>query len=984
MAEPDTTEPPTYTFTPLSSKEEPLEERLLSAIANVLRIKRENISLLDSFVELGGEEEAAVKLRKICLDAGMTVKKADILQCQTVAELQTRVTPYPWLSTHFDCSEPIVIAPLEIHKAKSRPRHSSDSSASSSLQPKTELEQVLSRHSLVSQVTTTSPKAGLLEGQHVVFVTLTSIKPTPDNAEGDISLVSPPQVLLASTQIATLRAFVEGALGAVALPDVWVVLNQMPLTESGEVDRRSLRTWSQNINDDTYRQVMRFVSQNVLEPPSTDLERSVHRAVSKLLQIPQEHIGVNFTFTELGGNEMSAMDLVVRCEQESIHITADEVLTNATLADLALMASKRGDMVHKWNEEDSDCFELSPMQRLYFATKMGGDMRRRVLSKAGYRFNQSHLLRMMKTCMVDDIHAAIEAVVGHHPMLRSRFVHQGNKWSQRVLPDVSGSYAFSQHIVSSDDEMKAIIERSQASIDIQKGPVFGVDYIQTPDGQQMIYLVAHHLAVDLRSWRVIIHDLDELLDSGSLLSRRSMPYRKWVEVHRVAAQEMRTDAHLLPTARLNQAYWGLNDIPNSYEDAVETSFSISSELTAILQGPCNLAFQTDPADIYLASLMLSFAQTFIDRAVPVVWAQEQGRDNLTPNFDVSETVGWFTSLAPLVQEISSQDSIVDVLRKLKDNRRISSSSGALQFASRLYDSRSDETFSLDNGFEIVFSYAGCLDHLQRRNGILEQANIPGRNLGSRTSDVGFTVGRISAFEVTAMVDEGIAKVNFVFNRHSKHQERISSWISTCEHLLLELISRLRYHAQGLTLSDVPYLDITYDGLDKLNKACVDTLKLSTIRDVEAVYPVTANQQRILVCQAQRPESNIIHSIVEFVTPTGETIDTSRFCLAWQLVAARHAALRTIFVDSVTETGLYDQIVLRRASPDMLFIDAVPPDDPIDELRSLPSIDVTAPKPAHRLTLCKTPIKTMLSLEISGAICDVSCFLGLRRSIRAES
>ncbi|OIW27888.1 non-ribosomal peptide synthetase [Coniochaeta ligniaria NRRL 30616] len=967
MAEPNTILPPTYAPAYSSHPdEEPLEGRLIAAIARVLGLKRESISLLDSFLELGGEEDAALRLQKVCVDAGMAVKANDILRCQTVAELQTCVTPCARPPSYFDCSEPIMIAPLEVRKAKrSRPRQSSGSSGSSNNRPETELEEVLSRHSLVSHVTETNPKAGLLEGKRVVFLTLHSIKPVPDNA-ADINLVSPPQMLIASTQIATLKGFVERSLTEVSLPDIWVVLKAMPLTETGDVNRRHLRTWAQNINEDTYRQVMRLASQCVLEGPSTDMERSVQRAVSKVLQVPQDQIGVNFTFSQLGIDEISAIELVARCRQESVYITADEALQDATLAELAHTASQR-----RWNEESSDYFELSAMQRLYFLTSLGGDIRRRTMSKAGYRFNQSHLLRITKPCMADDIQAAIEAVVGQHAMLRCRFLNQDGKWSQRILPEVTGSYAFSHHTVSSDDEVKAVIERSQATIDIQKGPVFGVDYLQTNDGQQMIYLIAHHLAVDLPSWRIIIHDLDELLDSGSLLSQRSRPYRKWIELHKVASLEFGTDASLLPNALLNQSYWEMKDVPNSYEDAVETSFSLNSELTSLLQGTCNHVFQTDAADIYLACLMLSFAQTFTDRAVPLVWIQEPGRANLTPEADFAETVGWFTSLNPLINKVSSQDNIVEVLRRLKDNRRSSSVSGTLQFASKLYDWGNEAAFPLDDHFEIVFSYAGCLDNLQRKNGILEQVAIPGRTLASRTSDVGPTVGRIAAFEVTTMVEEGIAKVNFVYNRYSKHQERISSWISNFEHLLLESISRLRYHAQELTLSDVPYLDITYGGLNKLNKSCIDTLKLSSVRDVEAVYPVTASQQRILICQAQRPESNIIRSIVEFVTPTGEMIDTSRLCLAWQLVAARHAALRTVFQESVTETGLYDQIVLRKVFPDMLFIDTVPPDNPIDELSSLPSIDMMDAKPAHRLTLCETPIKTLLSLEISAAICDAA-------------
>ncbi len=101
----------------------------------------------------------------------------------------------------------------------------------------------------------------------------------------------------------------------------------------------------------------------------------------------------------------------------------------------------------------------------------------------------------------------------------------------------------------------------------------------------------------------------------------------------------------------------------------------------------------------------------------------------------------------------------------------------------------------------------------------------------------------------------------------------------------------------------------------------------------------------------------------------EPIDTSRICTAWQHVTTRHAALRTVFAETVTESGLFDQIVLRRASPEMLFIDTAPFEDPVLELNNLPSIRATYIKPPHRLTVCKAPTRTLVKLDISTAVCD---------------
>jgi hypothetical protein len=262
--------------------------------------------------------------------------------------------------------------------------------------------------------------------------------------------------------------------------------------------------------------------------------------------------------------------------------------------------------------------------------------------------------------------------------------------------------------------------------------------------------------------------------------------------------------------------------------------------------------------------------------------------------------------------------------------------------------------------------------LQRDNGVMEQLPIPGRTLASPTSDIGPNVGRIALFEVSAMIDQGSAMVKFLYSRYSKDQSRISRWVQNYEYLLLEAIGRLRYHPQELTLADVPHLDVTYEGLTKFNKQRLAALSLATVRDIETLYPVTAVQQNILISQAQRPDSCYLHAIYEFASPSGNPIDISRICTAWQQVTLRHAVLRTVFTESISETGLYDVVILRRASPEMLFIDTAPVEDAIDELNNLPNLRPTDKKPLHRLTVCKAPTRTFVKLDISTALCDVSC------------
>ena len=964
-------------------EDETSEARLLVLVAQVLSIGTDDVQILESFRDLGGTEQSAAALRKACMDAGMDLKVKDILRCSTLAELQTCITPCAPQSRHPKSAavEAVMIAPLEIHRASRMPtipppkgthsRNSSTASFQVQRGQRTEMEQSLGIRPEVGRIATVRPKAGLLEGKLIALLALSNAQSTPE-IPAAINLIPQSHSLFAGTQVAQLKQAAETSLPPDAVPDLWIVLDAMPLTESGDVDIRRLRTWAQNINENIYHQALSLEHQETLQAPTCEMEKSLQRLVSKVLDVPQSQLGVNFSFSQLGGDEMTAMELAARCKHESIYINPIEALGSMTLSELAGIAASRGGLAHKWDEETSDCFDLSPMQHLYFKTAMGGDLKRRPALDGSYRFNQSLLLRIKKPFSLEDITAAIEAVVGHHPMLRSRFGRGLSGWVQRVLPEVAGSYSLCHSAIRSERELEDIIERTQMSINIETGPIFAVDYLTTDDGQHMVYLAAHHLAVDLPSWRTLIHDLDELLENGSLLSQRSMPFHKWVDLQKSDALGP-DPVDLLPFAVQpgDYAYWGLQDTRNTYGDALEVSFSLSQELTTILQTSCNQVFKTDCVDIYLAALMLSFSQTFHDRPVPVVWNQEHGREPWNPDIDISETVGWFTSLCPVTFNIESSDDFVNVLRHLKDTRRSIPTRGAQYFASRFYHYDKEDLSAKDWPFEVIFSYAGSLQHLERDNGVMEQLAIPGRTLASSTSDIGCNVGRIALFEVSAMIDQGSAKVKFLYNRFSKDQTRISQWVHNYEHLLLEAIGRLRYHPQELTLADVPHLDVTYEGLEEFNKNRLTALKLASVRDVETIYPVTAVQQSILISQAQRPDTCYLHAIYEFASPNGDPIDVSRICTAWQSVTMRHAALRTVFTESVSETGLWDKVILRRASPEMLFIDTAPSEDPVFELTNLPNLRPTENKPLHRLTVCKAPARTLVKLDISTALCDVS-------------
>ena len=951
-----------------------IEQQLRSPGAEVFGLEHGDGGSNHLFLDLDGNDGAA---------NGLKLMTQDITPCRMLGDAESPAKLFSGQLVSVESVEAVMISPVEIHNAsrlsvqlEPTTRHSrqaSNVSISSDNRPANEVERVIGLQKEVQVVATVRPTAGLFDEKLVIFLTLLSFGSFLPDPPSQVNLIPQSKMIFAGRQVCAIRHAVAHDIPADAPPQVWVVLDRMPLTDEGQIDRRGLRTWAQNVNDDTYHRVMAMEDRESLQAPVNDLERSLQRLCSKVLAVPHDQIGVNFSFSQLGGGEAAAMDLVARCKEESIDVTVYEVMGSQPLSEVAQIAATRVSLAYKQKSDTSEPFDLSPMQHLYLSSAMGGDDARRAEPGGGYRFNQSLLMRLNKEMRLEEICTAVEIVVGRHPMLRARFSRGPRGWTQRILPQSTDAIALKHHHISSDLELETAIESTQSGIDIEDGPVFAVDCFSTHDQQQLIYLAAHHLVVDLPSWRLIIHDLDELLQRGNLLSQRSMSFSKWIALQKAAVENCDPSTILpLDTAPVDYSYWGMNDQLNTYGDVAEISFALSAELTSILQTTCNQVFKTESTDIYLSAILLSFAQTFHDRPVPVVWNQEPGRDvsHLGVDADVSDTVGWFTSLCPVALQLQGSDDFMDVLRRLKDSRR--STRGTQYFASKFYGAGKADPLARDWPLEIIFSYAGSLQQLERENGVgmLEQLAIPGRTLAHRTSDIGGDVKRISLFEIGVVLDSGISKVKFLFSRNTRDTDaRIARWAQNLEHLLLEAIGRLRYHPQELTLADVPLLDVSYRGLEQFHKQRLPALNMTNVQDVETIFPATAVQQNILISQSQRPETCYVHAIYEFASPSGEPIDTTRICAAWQDVVSRHTALRTVFTETVTEGGLFDQIILRRTSPEMLFIDTAPFEDPIEELSNLPCIRATHSKPPHRLTVCKAPTRTLVKLDISTAVCD---------------
>jgi acyl carrier protein len=123
---------------------------------------------------------------------------------------------------------------------------------------------------------------------------------------------------------ARLRGFLEQKLPAYMLPGAFVVLESLPLTTNGKVDRRALPAPDQ---------VVHSASRDA-SGPRTEIEATLAEVWSQILGL--ETVGIYENFFDLGGHSLLATQIVTRVRDIfEIELPLAALFRGATVADLA-------------------------------------------------------------------------------------------------------------------------------------------------------------------------------------------------------------------------------------------------------------------------------------------------------------------------------------------------------------------------------------------------------------------------------------------------------------------------------------------------------------------------------------------------------------------------------------------------------------------------------------------------------------------------
>jgi non-ribosomal peptide synthase protein (TIGR01720 family) len=598
-----------------------------------------------------------------------------------------------------------------------------------------------------------------------------------------------------------LRAYLKTKLPDYMVPSVFVMLEVMPLMSSGKVNRRALP-----IPNFSQREL-----ETSIVSPRNSIENTLVNLWKEVLEI--EQVGIHDNFFELGGDSILSIQIVARANQLGLHLTPKQVFQQQTIAELATVVGTMAIQAEQGLVTGS--VPLTPIQHRFFEQD---------LSQA-HHYNQSVLLEVSPNIQPDLLKQVVQQLLIHHDGLRLRYVPSESGWQQiNTLPDQT--IPFTLIDLSAVDQQFSALESTanelQASLNLSKGPIIQVALFNFGSNKpSRLLIVIHHLAVDGVSWRILLEDLArayQQLSRGEViqLPPKTTAFRDWAKqlVEYGQSEALTTELdYWLEQSRLSIAPLPVDYLSDKQTNTVastdQVSVALNVEQTQALLQEVPQAYNTQINDILLTSLLQSFVKWTGKRSL-LVDLEGHGREELFKNVDLSRTVGWFTTLFPILLELGEIDHPGEILKLVKEQlRRLPNRGigyGILQYLSQNISTRS-KLKNLPQA-ELSFNYLGQLDR-----GLWEPPLLGFAKEASGATNSPLA-RRAHLLEVDGFITSDRLQVNWTYSQNIHKRETVERLAQEFKTALVSLITHCQSpETKGYTPSDFSAARLNQKQLD---------------------------------------------------------------------------------------------------------------------------------------------------------------------------
>ncbi|AFZ30325.1 amino acid adenylation domain protein [Gloeocapsa sp. PCC 7428] len=642
-----------------------------------------------------------------------------------------------------------------------------------------EIEAVLCQHSQVKQLVVVAEEAHPGKKQLVAYIVgQEDLKP------------------------AELRDFIKQKLPDYMVPSQFLFLKALPLTANGKIDKKALLATD----------VVRPELQAAFVAPRTPVENALAKIWAELLNL--EQVSIYDNFFELGGDSIISIQAIAKANQVGLRLTPKQIFEHQTIAKLALVADSRST-----TESEQglviDAVPLTPIQHSFFAQNL----------PEAHHWNQSLLLELQQDIEPNILQQAIQCLLAHHDALRLRFRPTANGW-ESFNAGIEAEVPFTKFDLSelALEQQKVVIEAKatelQASLDLSNGSIVKVALFDLGSQQNnRLLFIIHHLAVDGVSWRILLSDLqtaiEKLQQNQTIqLPAKTTSFKQWSErlqeyanTKTLHAQldfwcsELRKQVSPLPVDYVG----GLNNVSTSKTFSV---FLNETETQALLQ-EVPAKYHTQINDVLLTALARTFAAWTGEQTL-LVNLEGHGREDIFTDVDLSRTVGWFSTVFPVLLNLENSATVGDALKAIKEQLRSIPNRGFDYGVLRYLCSNTAKNLAAIPQAEVCFNYLGQIDQVLQESSLFKLAS---ESSGTERSPL---ASRRHLIDISGFVSRGCLQLNWTYSTEIHKHSTLSSLADKFVQALREIISHCQSaDAGGYTPSDFSKAKVSQKDLDFL-------------------------------------------------------------------------------------------------------------------------------------------------------------------------
>lgn len=438
-----------------------------------------------------------------------------------------------------------------------------------------------------------------------------------------------------------IRDYLREELPEYMIPTSIALLDKLPLTANGKVDRHALPSPVNSMNG---------------ERPTNALEANLHKIWCDVLGI--DEIGIEDHFFEAGGHSLKAMMLVARIQKEiNLPIELQTIFDYPSIKLLAEYLATRSVQ----SSENYEPIKRAHIQEVYRATPYQSYGYLSSLGNTDWNMPTAYLIQ--GELNLNRLELSLQKLILRHEALRTSFELQGDHVVQRIRSRVR--FQLEIETLGSYSELSQVIKRFIQPFALDTDSLLRAKILKLDRDEHILLLDMHHAISDGTSLGIILDELFKLYD-GSELKSLELQYKDYSEwQHTKLEQGYFTAAsdfwksYLAGYRPVQLSPLQLEGTRASDHNGSHVRIEISKALIEQMKNSMNI--EVTDYTIFYSTYLILLSQLTNEKDL-IVGTYAFGRERA----EVQEIVGLFINSIPLRYRVNTEDPMTDMFQKVQE------------------------------------------------------------------------------------------------------------------------------------------------------------------------------------------------------------------------------------------------------------------------------------------------------------------------------